>query len=182
MAIKRKNQNNLKKIIVFLILILIVLILALYTLTSIEEKEKNKDNENTVINVVLNYEEVEKSEQEEELKKLKKMSERNRIEYYVSKFIKSAENGNVDEIYSILNKEFRQNYFSTKKEFKDYIKKRFPKMVDISYTNFERNGQIYVIWLILTDAINGNKNSGIEMNFIVKEKDFNDYELSFSVN
>ena len=44
----------------------------------------------------------------------------------------------------------------------------------------ERNGDIYVVWISVGDAINGSKDSAKTINFVVKENDFNDYELSFS--
>ena len=110
------------------------------------------------------------------------MTERNRIEYYITKFINYAMDGEYEKAYDLLNKDYRKTYFPTENDFKEYAQTTFTKMVNVEYTNFERNGEIYVSWLTLTDAINGKKDDGKEFNFVVEEKDFNDFELSFSKN
>lgn len=181
---KKKKQNDLKNLIILLIAVLLILMLIVMIsviLDNIKYENAKNDKDNS-INVVINAEEIAKSENEEELNKIKQMSERNRIEYYVSQFIKDLEEENFEEAYAVLNNDFKKNYFSTMRDFKEYSKNKFTKMLDVDYINFERTGEIYVIWLRVTDAINGDKNSGEEMNFVVKENDFNDFELSFSVN
>ena len=174
---KRKKQAKPN-----LILILSIILIFLVIVTVILKTNNQKDNsvQNHVQNVSVDYEKVVESENQEELQKIKGMNERTRIEYYVSKYIKLLEDEKYDEAYSLLNKEYKKNYFKTQKEFEDYCEKTFPKMADLSYTNFERNGEIYVLWITITDAINGSKSSGTEINFVVKENTFNDYELSFS--
>lgn len=172
----KKKENLTNVIVVFALLIIIIL---LYTMLN-NDKEENNVIENSA-NVVIRTEEIIKSENEEELNKLKQMTERNRIEYYVSNFINDVEEENFKDAYDVLNNDFKKNYFSTMNDFKEYAQNKFTTMMNIEYVNFERNGQIYVVWLTMTDMINGNKDSGEEMNFVVKENDFNDFELSFSV-
>lgn len=175
-----KKRNSFKKYLVLMIFVLVIILIYFVNMLLALKEDNNKENSD--INVIIDVENIVKNENQEELNRLKQMSERNRIEYYVSQFIKDVENGNFEEAYSVLNNDFKKNYFSTIKDFKEYSEKKFTKMVDVDYTNFERNGTIYIIWLTLTDAINGDKDSGQEMNFVVKENDFNDFELSFSVN
>ena len=33
--------------------------------------------------------------------------------------------------------------------------------------NFERNGEIYVLWITIADAINGSKESAKQINFVI---------------
>lgn len=126
-------------------------------------------------NIVIN-------ENESEMSRLKEMTERARIEYYVTKFMDYIEEEDYESAYALLNNDYKNNYFSSRTKFEEYVKKNFSKMMDIDYTNFERSGNLYVIWMTVTDAINGGPNSGKEINFVVKENDYNDFELSFSAN
>ena len=180
---RKKHEKQIKLIHILMILVITVFILLLVAGYSVF-KQNNNEVENTIqpdVNIAINGEEIIKSSEEDELKKLSEMTERNRIEYYISNFIRDVEEKNYETAYSVLNKDFKKSYFPNQKDFVEYVKNKFTVMMDIEYTNFERNGQIYVSWLTMTDAINGGKNSGEEMNFVVKEKDFNDFELSFSI-
>ncbi len=107
--------------------------------------------------------------------------ERDRIEYYVSEFISKVENGEYETAYEMLYDDFKTNYFPTLASFEDYAKKKFSKMMSLEHTNFERNGDVYVLWVTLSNPLSG-KNTGKEMNFLVQEYDLNDYKISFSVN
>ena len=126
-------------------------------------------------NIVIN-------EKASEIERLQNMTERARIEYYVTKFMNYLEAENYNEAYSLLNDTYKKNYFQNIGTFEEYVKNNFSKMMDIKYTNFERSGEVYVIWMTVTDAINGNPNEGKEINFVVKENAYNDFELSFSAN
>ena len=172
--IKQKKPNSM----FVLIIILIVLIVTSFII-SLTGKKKN-NNVQTEQNITVSYEKIEEVSNQEELQKIKAMNERTRIEYYVSKYMKLIENEEYEEAYGLLNRDYKKNYFKTQKEFADYCKNTFPRMADISYDNFERNGDIYVVWISVGDAINGSKDSAKTINFVVKENDFNDYELSFS--
>lgn len=108
------------------------------------------------------------------------LGERDRIEYYVSSFIKDIEKGNYESAYGKLYEDFRKNYFPTLASFEEYAKTKFPKMFSLEHTNFERNGDVYVLWVTMSNPL-GSKDSGIEMNFVVQENGLNDFVMSFSV-
>ena len=185
MGKNKENSVNQKEIIMRILILILIVIIVLIVMSIIEMlnastsiEEKNDD----IVRVSLTAEEIQENEDREELEKVKAMKERNRIEYYITKFINYAENGEYEEAYRLLNKEYKEKYFPTESDFREYAKETFTSMLDVKYTNLERNGDIYVSWVTLTDSINGTKDSGKEFNFVVKEKDFNDYELSFSKN
>ncbi len=115
-----------------------------------------------------------------EIKELASMEERDRMEWYVSKFVKNVEAGAYDDAYDVLNEEFKTRYFKTLDEFEEYSKKNFPKMMSLEHTNIERIGNQYVLWTTLYNSLKG-KDSAIEMKFVVRESELNKYELSFSV-
>lgn len=180
MSKKRKNNQLSLLVIVLGVLLLIIILNLIFSKSS-----KNKNSETKIENIVgISVEEqaIEDDADKLELEKVKAMSERTRIEYYVAKYIRLIEDGDYDKAYSLLNVDYKKNYFNTKSEFEEYCKSNFSKMQDVQYNNFERNGDLYVIWITVTDTINGRQNAGKEMSFVIKENTFNDYELSFSKN
>lgn len=166
----KKNNTPIVIAVVFLIIIIIIL------MTS----NKNKQ---------VNYEELTEEEQaimvtkeikEMETSKLSTMGERDRMEYYVSTFIKEVEKGNYEGAYDMLYDDFKSNFFPTLESFETYAKNKFPRMISLKHINFERNGEYYILWVTMSNSL-GSKDSSIEMNFVIKENNLNDFEMSFSV-
>ena len=167
---------------ILLLALIILILLAVISILKLLEKREETEEEIVDVKVMISADEIQENAESEEIEKLKKMTERNRIEYYITKFINYTEGGEYEKAYNLLNREYRNNYFPTKNEFEEYSKNTFTKMLNVEYTNFERNGNIYVSWVTLTDTINGNRDSGKEFNFVIKENNYNDFELSFSKN
>lgn len=169
----KKKQDN--KLIVFGVVVVITLgIFAIATRPKeevINYDELSEDEIGTVIGE--NIEQIEKNE-------LSTLGERDRMEFYVSKFIEAVENKSYEEAYNMLYDDFKENYFPTLASFEEYAKTKFPSMFSIEHTNFERNGEIYVLFVTLSNPL-GSKDSGIEMNFVVKENALNDFVMSFTV-
>ena len=116
-----------------------------------------------------------------ELNELSSMGERERMERYVSNFVSDVENGEYESAYAVLNEDFKTNYFKTLEAFQEYADNHFPRMISLKHENIERTGEgTYVLWVTLSDSLKG-KDTGIKMNFVVKENELNKYELSFSV-
>ena len=174
---KRINKN---KLLIVIIVIAIIFSIMIVIFNILNNKSKIEIKEESRSNVIVTSEKIEENKRNTELEKIKKMTERNRIEYYVKEFISYLTDEEYEEAYDLLNEDFRKDYFPTESDFRKYINGIFTKMVDVNFTNFERNGDIYVCWVTITDAINGTKDSGIEFNFVVQENDYNDFELSFS--
>lgn len=175
---KNKQGKKILLVIAFLMLLLIIILILLSSFKNVEIEVSNNQVEDITVSIE-NSNIVDQANQAE-LERIKSMNERTRIEYYVANYIKLIEHQDYEKAYSFLNKDYKKNYFNTEKEFEDYCKNTFSSMLDVKYNNFERNGEIYVVWLTITDAIGGSKDSGIEMTFVIKENTFNDYELSFS--
>lgn len=106
--------------------------------------------------------------------------ERDRMEHYVKSFLNAVENKEYEEAYNMLYEDFKNNYFPTLNDFEEYAQNTFPTLCSIEYTNIERNGDVYVLWITLSDSLAG-KESAVEMNFVVQENDLNDFVLSFTV-
>lgn len=169
---KMKKDN--KIVIVGLIIVVILGLIAFFT-TRDEDSIDYSNMTNEEIAVVV----------EEEVNNMVKndlgeMGERDRMEYYVSSFMKAIENEEYQKAYDMLYDEFKQNYFKTLADFENYVKTKFPSMSSMEYTNIERNGTVYVLWVTISNPLSG-KDSSREMNFVIQENDLNDFDLSFSV-
>lgn len=109
------------------------------------------------------------------------MEERDRIEYYFGEFIRNIELDNYAEAYEVLNEEFKNIYFSTQDKFVEYVKDYFPNEIAVEYNNIERNGNTYILWVKMSNALTVDKSSGRAMNVVIREYAVHDFELSFSV-
>ena len=162
-----------KKLLIILGVLLLLLIIVTSILTNLPKEEVMTEEKSIEIaNTKI---------ENKTINKLVDMNEEERMRFYLSEFIDNVELGNYEDAYEKLNSEFKDNYFKTFADFVEYSKSKFPKDMSIKYDNFERNGEIYIFWITLTNPITSSKDSGIEMNFVMKENDLNDYEMSFSV-
>lgn len=109
------------------------------------------------------------------------MEERDRIEYYFGEFIRNIELDNYADAYKVLNEEFKNTYFSTQEDFVKYVKAYFPNEIAVEYNNIERNGNTYILWIKMSNALTVDKSSGRAMNVVIRENAVHDFELSFSV-
>lgn len=168
MAKKKKLK---KKRIAILITIIIAIIIISFSFA-------NKNNK-----VEVDSKEVKEQQEEQKIiSKLEDMNERNRIEYYLSVFINYLENEDYQSAYDLLYDEFKQTYFPNLSDFEKYAKETFPKMMNIEHDNIERNGDVYVLWIYISDLVNGGPNDKKEMNVVIKENDFNDFVMSFTIH
>ena len=108
------------------------------------------------------------------------MTEQQRIETYLADFIEKIENKNWSEAYEILYSEFKDNYFITENDFKEYCETYFPEIFGIKNDNIERVNKIYVLETKIVDMVNNGEEYNIY--FVIRENALNDYDLSFSVN
>lgn len=177
MSKRRKKTDPMILVIVLVALLLIVIFCIISSRKNNVTYERSSAN---VVGIEVTDNSIDELEDKTELDRVKSMNERTRIEYYVSKYIKLIENGEYETAYSFLNSDYKNNYFKSLREFEEYCKNNFSSMQDVKYENFERNGDVYVLWVTLEDTINGRQNAGKDMNFVVKENGFNDYEISFS--
>ncbi len=149
-------------------------------ITSLVNKKQAENKANSK-NSEQNQTSEEKSSQDDELKSL---SESNRMKRYIGKFFDDIETEEYMQAYNNLNEDFRKNYFTTLEDFIKYADSNFKtSMLGVTYDNIERwgnnkTGNMYIIWITVADSFKGKK----ETNFVIIEKDYNNYEMSFSVN
>ena len=177
---KTKVKVNLKRIIILIIILLLLLLLLLKNLIKDDKYVKSDNNENTISQNVISTEE---NKSKKDLESLINMNERDRMQYYIGKYFGYIQDKNYGEAYSLLYEEYVQEYFPIYTDYVDYVQEKYPfELIAVEYNNIERLGDTYILWVNIVDAINGNPNSEekLEQNFVIRENNFNDFELSFS--
>lgn len=170
----KKKEDN--KIILILIGILALLLIVLLSL-KIQYREPDYTE--------LTPEEIDLAIESEiddiEVKKLSSIEEDERIKNYASRFMESVDSEDYEGAYEMLYEDFKTNYFPTLESFEKYIKENFPTVMSLEYTNMERNGNIYVLWVKMYDYMRPGA-EGKELNLVIRENELNNFELSFSAN
>lgn len=169
---KIKDSN--KHAIIIIVGILIVILLVYLDLRG----EKPTDYSNLTQEEISA--EVEKEINEMEFNKVATLNERDRIEFYVAKFVDAIEAKEYEKAYEMLYDDFKSNYFPTLDSFEEYADSKFSKVLSLEHTNIERNGEYYILWITISDPLSG-KSSSKDMNFVVRENGLNDFDISFSV-
>lgn len=185
-----KKKKDSKKYIIILAIIFIIMIANMCLIIKLVAPKLNKKETKNVSKTqsTSNQNEIEEISEEDEIKTL---SETNRMKRYIGIFFENIEEGNYQEAYNVLNKDFKDTYFPTLKDFTQYADKYFKSsLFGVTYDNIERlgnnkTGNMYVIW-ITTDNIFAPKREEDEekqqTNFVIIENGYNNYEMSFSVN
>lgn len=184
-----KKKKDSKKYIIILAIIFIIMIANMCLIIKLVAPKLNKKETKNVSKTqsTSNQNEIEEISEEDEIKTL---SETNRMKRYIGIFFENIEEGNYQEAYNVLNKDFKDTYFPTLKDFTQYADKYFKSsLFGVTYDNIERlgnnkTGNMYVIW-ITTDNIFAPKEEDEEKqqtNFVIIENGYNNYEMSFSVN
>lgn len=178
--IKKKNNNN--KYIAIVAIVAIAMFATLCVIISLiipkPNKQENK-SENSQTTSSNNTTTTTTTEDE-----IKSLSEANRMKRYIGIFFENIEQGNYQEAYNKLNEDYKSNYFSTLQEFTEYASENFKtNMLGVTYDNIERlannkTGNMYVVKVTVADMVKGK----IETYFVIIEKNYNDYEMSFSAN
>lgn len=175
---KKKKEESMMWFIVIIVLLLFAIIGN--SIFNKKDKKISIDVSNKT-EQVENVQEEQTNENKEIIAKLKKMKERDRMEFYFSTFLSYVEDGEYEKAYDLLNEDYKSNYFPTIEDFETYVDKKFSDMTSIKHDNIERIGDMYVLWIYISDAINGKPNEEEEMKIVIKENDFFDFEMSFSI-
>ena len=108
------------------------------------------------------------------------MKEKQRMQYYFSKYITYIEEKNYEKAYNLLYEEYRNNYFPTLEEFEKYVKQKYPDFMSVEYNDMSRQGEYYILTVNIYNLLT-NEIIEKEQKYIIKENNFLDYVLSFQV-
>ncbi len=189
MTKKRIDKSILLTIIILLIVVLINILLIinkivnpLVTNNNIKKEYQTLvKREEEIIQQARTKKTKEEMEQQE-LEILKTSGEKARINYYFSKYISAIEDKDYEKAYDFLYDEFKENYFKTIEEYIKYINETYPDFMVVEYDELERQGEYYILTVIIDDMINPNDETKFTQKFVFKEYNFNDFVLSFKKN
>lgn len=192
MIVIKRKKNDIKYIIIAIIVIAIIMIGVLsFVINAIIKSTQKGNNTNITANSTNASSEETVDGQTIQLDEIKQLSESSRMKRYIGNFFNSIEDGDYQSAYDVLNEDFKKRYFSNLDEFTTYAKKNFgSSMVGISYDNIERlgnnkTGNMYVILLTISNVFQKKLNEDEKLPqtyFVIVEKDYDNYEMSFSVN
>lgn len=176
----RKKENKLLITITICVLVLIIILLLIFGIFLPNlNKDTPQNNENIVANNEISIESIYKPSENEWIT-LQLSGEESRMQYYVATFVNNYVGDEQYQLaYNVLSSGFKQNYFETFEKFEAYAKQTYPVLVALSYGYLQREGELYILDVTIEDLM-GEKET-FTQTFIIKEHDFNDYELAFSV-
>lgn len=192
MIVIKRKKNDTQNIIIAIVVIAVIMIGVLcFVINAIVKSTKKENNTNTNVNNTSTSSEETTDEEISQLDEIKQLSESGRMKRYIGNFFNSIEDGDYQTAYNVLNEDFKKRYFSNLNEFTTYAKKNFgSSMVGISYDNIERlgnnkTGNMYVLLLTISNIFQGKLDEDEKLPqtyFVIVEKDYNNYEMSFSVS
>lgn len=173
---KNKNNQSFTIILAIVACLLTMLNIKLY----ISKYQKQIDaSQNTVNNNTSLQKKTDEEKKAELIAELKTMKERDRMERYFGEYIDYVESGEYEKAYALLYPEFKDTYFKTLDEFKEYVIKKYPDIIIVDYDNIERQGQYYVLFIKVPKA--DGTSDMINQNIVLYEKDYAQYYISFSM-
>ena len=100
----------------------------------------------------------------------------------VDKFFKMINMQDYTSAYSVLNENFKQNYFKTQTDFENYMKNEVFRYNKVDYKEYSNKiTNIYTYKVVLTDLTEENTNE-VEFNIVMKLLEETDFVMSFAVN
>lgn len=109
-----------------------------------------------------------------------KASDAKKVATDIEIFIKMINNKDYKNAYECLSSEFKQNYFKTIDEFKNYVQKNFYDTNYITIKNVQTKSNVYTCTANIKSGV-GVAADDMDKNFIIKLNPNAEFELSFEV-
>ena len=173
------NNNPVKKhknISLFLILVIILAIAIIAMLVYNIATKDNYDNQNKIVHDTVTGEVI-----SGELLEIYNMTETERIKHYFKLYTDALQSNEYEKAYNMLDDKFKNNYFKTLESFKNYVSIKYSPIISVTYDEFTRLGNYYVLDLTFLDLFTSTDGNliGKKQKFIIHETDYNKYTISF---
>ena len=165
-------------------------------ITMVQYGEKDKENykEYTVVDNFDNYYTIKEKgimnytilldnytiKSDEFITTYNKASEAQKVATNIEIFMKMINNKAYKNAYNCLASEFKQNYFKTADEFKNYVQENFYDTNYISVSNVQTKSNVYTCTANISSGISVAADE-MEKSFVIKLKPNAEFELSFEV-
>lgn len=184
---RKINKRMLFLILILLILIIVNLILYVKLIAQPNNELKSLYGQSMVKNGDGRENDNSKKENtpvartdEEIIRQLSTQGEWDRMDYYYGVYFKHLEKKEYEEAYNLLYDQFKKNYFPTLDEYISYIEKTYPAECAWVDEDISRQGNIYVLKMKIIDTL-GSRDDEKEQRVVIRENNYNDFELSFQV-
>lgn len=117
-------------------------------------------------------------DQQEFIKKYDSASDNEKAGYDINKFFDAINAKDYTYAYNCLAESFKQNKFSTQKQFENYIKNNFYNKNEVKYSNYRKEGNYYIYTVSIKNS--NDTTQSIQKDFIVNLKENRQFEMSFS--
>lgn len=108
-------------------------------------------------------------------------TEEEKVLLNLQKFFEAINQADYAYAYSKLDETFKANNFKTQQDFENYVKSTFFEQNKLSASNPQRQNDIYLYDLSITDATEKNQNT-LTKTFVMQLKEGTDFVMSFGVN
>lgn len=180
-----KEKNKIRYLILIIVILILIAINLYVFINNYFDKNEAITESNNIQNVEINTNYVLATESEDEenrINKIASLTEQQRMQTYFGQYISYIENNNYEQAYDLLYDGFKQTYFKTLEEFKNYAEKNYPNNIVVEYTNIQREGTIFILTVKIKDALKSIDQEGIEeQQVVIIENSINDFKLSFAV-
>lgn len=114
------------------------------------------------------------------IEKYNKSRENEKILLNIQKVFQAINSGDYKYVYNKLDNTFKANYFKTQEEFETYIKNNWYEKNEIKYVTYQKNEDIYVYNIEITNADNTNAEK-INKKIVMELLEGTAFVMSFNV-
>lgn len=114
------------------------------------------------------------------IQKYNNVEENEKILLNIQKIFEAINSGDYQYVYGKLDSTFKSKYFTTLEQFEKYIKENWYSYNKISYEKYQKNGDIYLYNIQITDGEN-TKVEKINKKIVMKLLEGTDFVMSFNV-
>lgn len=112
--------------------------------------------------------------------KYEKAGDEEKVLLNIQKCFEAINNQDYEYVYNRLDQTYRNNNFATLSDFENYIKSNFFEKNQITVQNAEKQEDIYLYTINITDS-SGKSSDSINKTFVMQLKEGTDFVMSFSV-
>lgn len=114
------------------------------------------------------------------IEKYNNSAENEKVMLNIQKILEALNSGDYKYVYDKLDNTFKANYFKTQANFEEYIKKNFYTQNKITYGDYQKNGDVYIYNVQISD-LNNNNSVAKSKKIVMQLKEGTDFVMSFNV-
>lgn len=175
----KENKKIQYIVLSIIILILIAINIRIFINNYFDEDVKLRNTQNKISETNQNILVSKEDDDQNREKKIATLTERNRMQTYFGTYLSYVESKKYEEAYDLLYEGFKQTYFPTLVDFKNYAEENYTSNMIVNYTDITREGTMYILTVEIKDALSSKQTEAKNINAVVMEEDVNKFKISF---